>query len=175
MHFTWINNRIGLGGEPHHEFHCQQLKDVGISHVVDMRLEATEAHALEAEDAGLVRLHFPLHDGNPLYYEKKAVTLEDLERSKPSRFSPSALMIQDAIEATLKILVEFHEAKVYVHCAAGISRSPTVVIGVLVRMGWSLAAATQMVKRQRPTIMPAPWLLETLELIVGSDNNRALI
>lgn len=157
---NWINNRLMLGGEPFHEFHYQQLRAAGITHTVDMRL-AEEVRPSEheiAEEAGLIRLHFPLHDGNPIYYHKKPVTLDDLDKTKPSAFSESALMMAEAIEKILKVLVEFHQAKVYVHCATGVSRSPTIMCGVLVRMGWSMGAARAMVKKHRPGIDPAPWL-----------------
>lgn len=52
--------------------------------------------------------------------------------------------------------------KVLVVCAAGMSRSASMVIGYLVRSGWDEATAYEAVRRSRPKIAPVPGMLASV-------------
>lgn len=54
------------------------------------------------------------------------------------------------------------DGKVLVACAAGMSRSASIVVGYLVRSGWDVAEAFDEVRRSRPRIMPVPKMLDSV-------------
>ena len=70
-------------------------------------------------------------------------------------FSPEALVarLDEALAALAGLLAEGHT--VYVHCTAGVNRSPTIVIGHLVRSeGLPLVEALRLVAAARPAAQP---------------------
>lgn len=52
--------------------------------------------------------------------------------------------------------------RVLVMCAAGMSRSVSIVIGHLVRTGWSEADACELVRVARPEMAPQPKMLDSV-------------
>lgn len=56
---------------------------------------------------------------------------------------------------------------VLVACAAGMSRSAAMVVGYLVRCGWSAPEALAHVKRARPKVAPVPSMLEAVLKLSG--------
>jgi hypothetical protein len=78
---NWINNRILLGAQPEGPLDYVDLAAQGITHVIDMRVEAdtlpaaaarilgsatvgaNDTELAQATRAGLTRYHFPIHDG----------------------------------------------------------------------------------------------------------------
>lgn len=69
----------------------------------------------------------------------------------------------DFIERRIKL------GKVLVACAAGMSRSASMVIGYLVRSGWDVGEAFERVKQARPKILPVPKMLQSvLEVVKAS-------
>ena len=52
--------------------------------------------------------------------------------------------------------------KVYVHCAAGMGRAPTLAAAYLIRQGLEVAAALALIRRARPFIELTPPQLEQL-------------
>lgn len=52
--------------------------------------------------------------------------------------------------------------KVLVACAAGMSRSACMVIGYLVRTGWDVSSAHEVVRAARPRILPVPKMLASV-------------
>lgn len=83
-------------------------------------------------------LHFPIRDGKPI----------------PVAWLNSILT---AIEEN------FHEGPILVHCAAGLSRSPTVVAAFLDRVGFlNFPLALHFIESIRPAIAPSPVLVESI-------------
>ena len=67
------------------------------------------------------------------------------------------------------IYTQVRRGRVLVACAAGMSRSASVVIGYLVRCGWGPAEAHALVRRARPKIAPVPAMLEAaLRVALGA-------
>ena len=60
-----------------------------------------------------------------------------------------------------------HLGRVLVACAAGMSRSASIVIGYLVRCGWDAPAAFAAVKAARPSIAPAAGMLESVLVAIS--------
>ena len=78
-----------------------------------------------------------------------------------------------SIETTLKLAIEFIDAalestkgagRILVHCSAGVSRSPTIVVGYLMKKrGMTLKEALGQVVRARPQVSPNSGFLRQLK------------
>ncbi|MGH2452288.1 MAG: dual specificity protein phosphatase family protein [bacterium] len=78
-------------------------------------------------------------------------------------WSPQAVIehLDEAVELLSRLLAE--EQVVYLHCTAGVNRSPSVALAYLVKVQHlSLAEALQIVRRARPAAQPYPEVLEAL-------------
>jgi len=88
-------------------------------------------------------MHFPIRDARPI----------------PVAWLNSILT---AIEQN------FHDGPILVHCAAGLSRSPTVVAAFLDRVGFlSFPAALRFIEQIRPAIAP---LVESIRSELANNN-----
>lgn len=76
---------------------------------------------------------------------------------------------EDVKKAFLFIDEHLRLGKVLVACAAGMSRSPSMVIGYLVRSGWSAAEAYRHVRGARPTIAPVAAMLDSVLRVVSRN------
>lgn len=77
----------------------------------------------------------------------------------------SVLHITEAVEV-LHDWLSTKENRVIVHCAAGISRSPTVVIAYLIqKKGMSFEDALDLVHRKRDIVRPNPFFLRVLKVL----------
>lgn len=137
MDYDWITPRVAVGGALESRHDADELVAQGVTHVVNMCLghddDAYFAHLRGVELAG-----FGLVDGDnegDLGYKR----------------------LSEAIAHTSRVLASFPEARIYLHCAAGISRSASVMVGVLMDTeGLSLAEAVERVRRARPIVNPHP-------------------
>jgi len=115
----------------------EQLNKLGITHVVNA--------AAELENA------FP----NDFSYKKLSV--DDTSRDDIAQFFAQVVSFIDAARSENK------NARVFVHCAMGISRSPTVVIAWLMKSNnWDLETSKNFVKQLRSTIKPNAGFMEQL-------------
>lgn len=122
---VWITPFLAQSGQ----FKTQQaahLAREGTGSVLDLREEGDHDRATLAR-AGLHYLHLPVIDG-------EAPSLEQLSRAADWVLAETA-----------------QDRKVLVHCRLGVSRSACLVCAVLLRMGYPLAEAYELVKRSRPT------------------------
>lgn len=74
--------------------------------------------------------------------------------------------ISKHFETCCKLIDEaLQKGSVLVHCAAGVSRSATVVIAYLMRKNaWSLSQALKFVKEKRSVVFPNPGFMRQLRL-----------
>lgn len=112
------------------------LVALGFVAVVDLRepMEAPSASDQAAGNDSLACLELKNRDGEPW-------PATDVDRAMG--------FIHDQIR----------RGRVLVACNAGMSRSASVVIGYLVRCGWSEPEAHEAVKRARPEIAPKPAMI----------------
>jgi len=78
-------------------------------------------------------------------------------------WSPQAVIerLDEAVELLRRLLAEGQV--VYLHCTAGVNRSPSIALGYLVKVQHlPLAEALQIVRRARPAAQPYPEVLEVL-------------
>jgi protein-tyrosine phosphatase len=67
-------------------------------------------------------------------------------------FQPkSADVFRRGVEFARQALDE-PEARVYVHCAAGVHRAPMMTLAILCSMGWELGEAMQTIQARRPVV-----------------------
>jgi len=59
--------------------------------------------------------------------------------------------------------LESPEAKVFIHCAAGVHRAPMMALAVLGSMGWEVEDAVQMIEARRPVVDFADVYVESVE------------
>ena len=59
--------------------------------------------------------------------------------------------------------LERPEAKVFIHCAAGVHRAPMMALAVLGSMGWNVEDAVQMIEARRPVADFADVYVESVE------------
>jgi protein-tyrosine phosphatase len=128
MDISWITERIALGGGIWNAQNMQDLAQIGITHVVNMQLEFDDRPLAEA--CGVRALWNPTDD--------------DFLPKPPE-------LLQRGVEFALQAL-EDPEAKVYIHCAAGIHRAPMMTLAVLCALEWDIEAAMVLIETRRPVV-----------------------
>ena len=126
MDITWVTERIGVGGGIWTSENMARVAGAGITHIVDMQIEFDDTPL--AGDHGIKVLWNPTDDD----FEPKPAEL--LRRGV--EFVEAALSEQDA--------------KVFIHCAAGVHRAPMMTLAVLGSMGWELEDAMRLIEARRP-------------------------
>lgn len=122
--FIWITPELALGPALP-PGRLRLLTKAGIGSVVDVRSEASD------DEAALARRN-----------------LRFLHVAVDDRDAPSQEQLRTAADWTLAEIAAGR--KVYIHCRSGIGRSPSVACAVLVAIGYPLADAYQIIRRQRP-------------------------
>ncbi|MFT7622997.1 MAG: protein-tyrosine phosphatase [Myxococcota bacterium] len=99
------------------------------------------------------------------FYVKQGM---EVVRHPITDFDPQPLLeeLPAAVERLNALVAKGH--KVYVHCTAGINRSPSVCIGFLSKYrDMDVAAANELVKGIRPNVYPYPEVLKGWTRILG--------
>ena len=121
------------------------LETAGIHYNVNMRIEYDDAaHGLALQHY----CHVPTIDDT-------APTLEQLERG--------VTFIEQAIAA---------DGKVYIHCAGGIGRAPSMAAAYFISQGIALEHAIAMIKQARPFVRFMPSQLDQLQRWAHEVNAR---
>ncbi len=123
-----VQSRLYVGGQ-HKVKGLQAMRELGITTVVNLREEADDAERGTAMDH---YLWLPTTDDTP-------PTLENLQRG--------ATFIAQHIAAG---------HGVYIHCAAGVGRAPTMAAAYLVSTGMPAQQAWDIIRHTRPFIRPTP-------------------
>ncbi len=126
MDITWLTDRIAVGGGIWTAENMEKVALAGITHVIDMQIEFDDTPLGEA--AGVQVLWNPTDD--------------DFEPKSPDLF-------RRGLEFAEKALAE-GEAKLFIHCAAGVHRAPMMTLAVLGSMGWSVDDAMELIENRRP-------------------------
>ena len=126
MDITWLTDRIALGGGIWNAANMAKVAQAEITHIIDMQIEF--------DDTPLAR---------PLGIEVLWNPTDDDFEPKP------AGLFQRGVEFAQKAL-DWDEAKVFIHCAAGVHRAPMMALAVLGSMGWTLEDAMDLIEEKRP-------------------------
>ncbi|MBZ5548443.1 MAG: dual specificity protein phosphatase family protein [Acidobacteriia bacterium] len=126
MDVTWVTERIALGGGIWNAHNMEELARSGVTHVLDMQIEFDDTPLGEAHGVRVL--------WNP--------TDDDFLPKPPG-------LLERGVEFALGALSEA-DAKVYIHCAAGVHRAPMMTLAVLGAMGWELEPAMALIETRRP-------------------------
>lgn len=126
MDITWLTDRIAVGGGIWTADNMAKVARAGITHIIDMQIEFDDTPL--AADHGIEVLWNPTDD--------------DFEPKPASLLQRGVEFAQAALEGA--------EAKLFIHCAAGVHRAPMMALAVLGSMGWGLEDAMQLIEGRRP-------------------------
>ena len=125
MDITWLTERIAIGGGIWNAENMADVAEEGITHIVDMQIEFDDTPL--AAPYGIEVLWNPTND--------------DFEPKPPELFQRGVEFVEKALAGS--------DAKVFIHCAAGVHRAPMMALAVLGSMGWDLEDAMELIERKR--------------------------
>jgi protein-tyrosine phosphatase len=144
MDMSWVTERVALGGGIWNARNMEELAQAGVTHVLNMQIEFDDRPL--AEPYGIRVLWNPTDDD---FLPKPA---ELLKRG-----------VDFALEA-----LDDPEARLYVHCAAGVHRAPMMTLAVLCAMEWKMEAALVLIETQRPVVDFADVYVESVRRFLES-------
>ena len=125
MDMSWVTDQIAVGGGIWVAENMEKVKAAGITHVIDMQIEFDDTNL--AKPFGIEVLWNPIDD--------------DFQPKPPSVF-------KRGVEFGLEALKD-PEARVFVHCAAGVHRAPMMTLALLRALGYDLETAKEMIQSRR--------------------------
>jgi protein-tyrosine phosphatase len=128
MDMTWVTGRIAVGGGIWSAENMAAVAGSGVTHIIDMQIEFDDTklagpHAIEV-------LWNPIDD--------------DFQPKPPEIFQRGVEFATEALEQ--------EETKLFIHCAAGVHRAPMMALAVLCSLGWTPAAAQDLIEKERPVV-----------------------
>jgi protein-tyrosine phosphatase len=139
MDMTWITGRLALGGGIWNSENMAAVARAGITHVIDMQIEF--------DDTPLARPHGIEVLWNP--------TDDDFEPKPPELFQRGVEFAERALQDD--------QARVFVHCAAGVHRAAMMALAILCADGWDLQDAMRTIVSRRPVVDFAEVYVESVE------------
>jgi protein-tyrosine phosphatase len=143
MDITWLTDRIAVGGGIWTSANMAQVARAGITHIIDMQVEFDDTPLGVAQ--GIEVLWNPTDD--------------DFEAKPPALFQRGVDFAQAALGGK--------DAKLLIHCAAGVHRAPMMALAVLGSMGWGLENAMELIERRRPVADFAGVYVRSVEEFLG--------
>jgi protein-tyrosine phosphatase len=128
MDMTWVTDRIAVGGGIWNENKMLAVVRAGVTHIIDMQIEFDDTEL--ARPYGVEVLWNPVDD--------------DFQAKPPEIF-------QRGVEFALEALDQ-PDAKVFIHCAAGVHRAPMMALAVLRALGWNLEDAKRLIQSRRHVV-----------------------
>ena len=144
MDMTWVTERVALGGGIWNARNMEELARAGVTHVLNMQIEFDDRPL--AEPYGVRVLWNPTDDD---FLPKPA---ELLKRG-----------VDFALEA-----LDDPEARLYIHCAAGVHRAPMMTLAVLCATDWEVEAAMVLIETRRPVVDFAEVYMESVRRFLES-------
>ena len=140
MDMTWVTDHIAVGGGIWTDDKMQQVVREGVTHIIDMQIEFDDTEI--AKPYGVKVLWNPTDD--------------DFQPKPPGIF-------QRGVEFALAALDENKDAKLFIHCAAGVHRAPMMTLAVLRALGWSKPDAMRLITSERYVADLAPVYVDSVE------------
>jgi protein-tyrosine phosphatase len=154
MDMSWITDRIAVGGGIWVNEKMATVAKAGITHIIDMQIEFDDTQI--AMPYGIEVLWNPVDD--------------DFQRKSPTLFRRGVEFGLNALDAP--------EAKIYIHCAAGVHRAPMMTLALLRAMGWELDDAMELIQARRHVVDFADVYVESVEDFMRTyspNGDRALL
>jgi protein tyrosine phosphatase (PTP) superfamily phosphohydrolase (DUF442 family) len=144
MDMTWITDRVAVGGGIWNDDNMAELVRQGVTHIINMQIE---------------------FDDRPLAVKYPVTVLnnptdDDFQPKPPQLF-------QTGVEFALEAL-EDPDARIYIHCAAGVHRAPMMTLAVLRVLGWSLEDAKDVILKRRYVVDLADVYVNSVENFIQS-------
>jgi protein-tyrosine phosphatase len=144
MDMSWVTDRIALGGGIWNARNMEELAGAGITHVIDMQLEFDDRPL--AAPFGVQVLWNPTDD--------------DFLPKSPE-------LLGRGVDFALQAL-EDPEARIYIHCAAGVHRAPMMTLAVLCALDFEIEAAMVLIETRRPVVDFADVYVESVRRFLDS-------
>ena len=126
MDITWLTDRIAVGGGIWTSDNMAKVAKTGITHIIDMQIEFDDTPL--GVEHGIAVLWNPTDD--------------DFEPKPAALFQRGVNFALAALEGT--------DAKLFIHCAAGVHRAPMMALALLGSMGWDVDEAMELIEGRRP-------------------------
>jgi protein-tyrosine phosphatase len=144
MDMTWVTDRIAVGGGIWMEERMAEVAAAGVTHVIDMQIEFDDTPL--GRRVGVEVLWNPVDD--------------DFMPKRPAVFERGVNFAMAALEDS--------QAKLFIHCAAGIHRAPMMALAVLCATGHSLEEAKQLIQTKRYVVDFAEVYVRSVEEFLKS-------
>jgi protein-tyrosine phosphatase len=144
MDLTWVTEQVGLGGGIWNARNMEELAEAGITHVLNMQIEFDDRPLAEAHGVEVL--------WNP--------TDDDFLPKPPA-------LLKRGVDFALAAL-ENPEARLFVHCAAGVHRAPMMTLAVLCAMNWKMDDAMELIETRRPVVDFADVYVESVRRFMES-------
>jgi protein-tyrosine phosphatase len=145
MDITWLTDRIAVGGGIWTAENMAKVARAGVTHIIDMQIEFDDTPL--GEPHGIAVLWNPTDD--------------DFERKPGTLFQRGVEFAQAALDDP--------QAKLFVHCAAGVHRGPMMALAILGSMGWAVADAMELIENRRPVVDFADVYVRSVEEFLNGD------
>jgi protein-tyrosine phosphatase len=139
MDLTWVTDRIAVGGGIWNDENMGELIRMGVTHIINMQIEFDDRSLANGLPVSV--LHNPTDD--------------DFQIKPPELF-------QRGVDFALQALDD-PESRIFIHCAAGVHRGPTMTLAVLRALGWPLADAKALIQQRRYVVDWADCYVKSVE------------
>jgi protein-tyrosine phosphatase len=147
MDITWLTDRIAVGGGIWTAGNMAKVAEAGVTHIIDMQIEFDDTPL--GEEQGIVVLWNPTDD--------------DFETKPEWLFRRGVEFAQAALEQP--------DAKLFIHCAAGVHRAPMMALALLGSMGWAVEDAIELIETRRPLVDFAEAYVRSVEEFLRGDHS----
>lgn len=139
MDITWITGKLAMGGGIWNPENMGAVARAGVTHIIDMQIEFDDTPL--AEGYAIEVLWNPTDD--------------DFQEKPPELF-------QRGVDFALQAL-ERDDARLFIHCAAGVHRAAMMTLAVLCSQGWDMHEAMRTISSRRPVVDFADVYVESVE------------
>jgi protein-tyrosine phosphatase len=143
MDMTWITDRIAVGGGIWVDSKMAEVAAQDVTHIIDMQIEFDDTQIAQPY-------------GIKVFWN----AVDDDFQPKPP------VVFQDAVAFGLKAL-EDPDAKIFIHCAAGVHRAPMMGLALLRALGFELKEAMRMIQSKRHVVDFADVYVKSVERFIA--------
>ena len=149
MDMTWITARIAVGGGIWNQDNMAAVARAGVTHIIDMQIEFDDTPL--AEPYAIEVLWNPTDD--------------DFQLKPPELFQRGVDFAVDALKQ--------ENARLFVHCAAGVHRAAMMTLAILCAEGWDMQDGMRTIVARRPVVDFADVYVESVEKFLQQQLNAA--
>jgi len=145
MDYSWITERIALGGGIWREENMAEMARAGFTHIINMQVEFDERSL--AAPHGIEVLWNPIDD--------------DFQPKPPEIFHRGVEFARAALQDPA--------ARLYIHCAAGVHRAPMMTLALLCSQGWEIERAKRHIQEARYVVDWAEVYVRSVEKFLNEQ------